>query len=239
MNVIPWVRRGSELQPHEVVEELEDELLVVRHEAAAVDPREHRRQHVGRLCQVEPVAGRQTGRQELGLLPKSTEKFRIQNLFKTSVPSTCYICPGRVVAQNSNSAQKPVPFMVKSQVYSRSRHTHLLIVEMFVAVLERGLLEHVGPLAANGRRRLHAARREDEAVHVDPLHVRHPRAMREALGRQLHLLVELRKEFMICNCKLPKLEHNTGDPNLYLPCSKTCIGILIESLTLQNGKTSY
>ena len=69
--------------------------------------------------------------------------------------------------------------------------TDLLIVEVFVAVLEGGLLEHVGPLAAHRRRSVDPARREDEAVHVDPLHVRHPRAVRQPLRGQLHLLVEL------------------------------------------------
>ena len=35
---IPWVSGRCELEPHEVVQQLEDELLVVGHEAAAVDP---------------------------------------------------------------------------------------------------------------------------------------------------------------------------------------------------------
>ena len=69
------------------MEELEDELLVVRHKAAAVDPGKHRRQHVGRLRQVQPVAGRQAGRQQLGLLPQGAEKLRIQDLPETSALS--------------------------------------------------------------------------------------------------------------------------------------------------------
>ena len=79
------------------------------------------------------------------------------------------------------------------QYFCSEPRTDLLIVEVFVSVLEGGLLEHVGLLAARRRRhrRLDAARREDEAVHVDPLHVRHPRAVREPLRRQLHLLVQL------------------------------------------------
>ena len=74
----------------------------------------------------------------------------------------------------------------------RSTYTDLLVVEVLVSVLECGLLEHVGPLAAHGRRQMGRGRGEgEEPVHVDPLHVRHPRAVRQPLRRQLHFLVEL------------------------------------------------
>ena len=62
------------------MEQLQDELLVVGHEAAAVDPGEQRRQHFRRLGHVQPVAGRQAGGQQLGLLPQGAKKFRVEDL---------------------------------------------------------------------------------------------------------------------------------------------------------------
>ena len=62
------------------MEQLQDELLVVGHEAAAVDPGEQGRQHLRRLGHVEPVSGREARSQQLWLLPKCSKKFRVEDL---------------------------------------------------------------------------------------------------------------------------------------------------------------
>ena len=70
------------MQPHEVVEQLQDELLVVGHEAAAVETGEHGRQHFRRLGHVQSVPRRQAGRQQLRLLPQGAKKFRVEDLYR-------------------------------------------------------------------------------------------------------------------------------------------------------------